>query len=192
MNLTSGQLTTLKNDIVANTFTIDFGGSQVQIKDLPNSPDANVEIANWYNGFPAVDYWVWRTIVQRIDIYNTTSDAATTWDWTLYKNQSVTEQNAWVQMFMGDRADFSKTNLRAGIGKIFTAGSTGNRDHSFAIGREKATRVGKLLSVAITSPPANSGNDGIANNRGKTSNPDLVGTNGGDLTGDNVTIARNS
>lgn len=55
--LTPAQLTALKADIAANANTIDFGG-QVQIKDLPNSNDANNEIAlQWYRKMPASDFF---------------------------------------------------------------------------------------------------------------------------------------
>lgn len=49
MILTQAQKTTLKNAIANNANTIDFGG-QTAINALPNTLDANNEIAlQWYN-----------------------------------------------------------------------------------------------------------------------------------------------
>lgn len=70
---------------------------------------------------------IWRNNVTRAEIYHGTSNAtlaggsSTTWNWTTYKNQSVPEQNAWTQMFMGEFADFTLPNLRAAVGAIFGA-----------------------------------------------------------------------
>ncbi len=133
------------------------------------------QAATALNALFSPSYFVWRTSVSRAEIYNTISDVPSSWDWSKYVSQSVTEQGAWVQMFMGDQADFSKVNLRGGIGKIFTSASSANRDHAFAIGRRATTDFEQLYVVAVTSPQANSGNDGIAGNRGKTTNPDLLG-----------------
>lgn len=162
--LTPAQLQTLKTDIAANTATVQFGGEAVQIRNLPLNDDANFAIAAWYNGVAAPDFWVWRTNVSREEIYNSTSPDATTWNWTTYKNQAVAEQNAWVQMFMGDRANFSQPNLRAGIAAIFTGSAQANaqRDHCLAMGRRKATRAEKLLATGTGSSgtPATMGFEG--------------------------------
>lgn len=178
MPLTSAQKTALKNDIAANTNTVvhPFFGT-VQIKDIAvdDGTGANV-IADWYNLKPGTAYWVWATGVTRSAVYNTTTDVPSTWSWTTYKNQSATEQNAWVQIFMGDQANFGQLNVRVGIGNIFSgAGAPSTqRDHCLAVGRRLATSFEKLFSVTVASPPNNTGNDGVANNRGKTSNPDVM------------------
>ncbi len=138
--MTSAQLTTLRNDI---TNTPAFMAK-------PHSADGAFEIAAAYNLDAAPAFWVWRTAVSRADIYNTTSPDATSWDWTIYKGQGVAEQNAWVQMFMGDAADFSQANLRAGIGKIFGAVNA-NTTHCLAIGRRQATRGEKLFATGTGS-----------------------------------------
>lgn len=162
--LTPAQLQAIKTDIAANTATVQFGGEAVQIRNLPLNDDANFAIAAWYNGVAAPDFWVWRTNVSREEIYNSTSPDATTWNWTTYKNQAVAEQNAWVQMFMGDRANFSQPNLRAGIAAIFTGSAQANaqRDHCLAMGRRKATRAEKLLATGTGSSgtPATMGFEG--------------------------------
>lgn len=179
MTLTAPQKATVKAAILADN----------TLSSKPNNSDGNFEIARQLNLAASPAYWVWRTNVSRQEIYNNTSDVATTWDWTFYKNQSATEQNAWVQMFMGDQANFAQVNLRAGIGKIFTAGASVNRDHALAVGRRTCSVIEKLLAIAVASPPANTGNDGIAGNRGKTTNPDVM-TFEGAITGDDVESAR--
>lgn len=181
MTLTASQKVTVKAAILADN----------TLNSKPNNSDGNFEIARLMNLPASPSYWVWRTNVSRAEIYNITSDVATTWDWTLYKNQSATEQNSWVQMFMGDQASFAQLNLRAGIGKIFTAGSSGQRDHCLAVGRRTCSVIEKLLAITVTSPPANTGNDGIVGNRGKTTNPDVM-TFEGNITNDDIESARNS
>jgi len=130
--------------------------------------------------------------VARADIYHRTSATGTTWDWNVYKTQSVTEQGAWREMFMGDLADFSLMNLRAGIGKLFTGSGPQNaqRDHCFAIGRRKASIVEKLLAVAVANPEQNSGNNS-GQPRGSAANPDVMGFEG-PLTPADVKAARTS
>jgi len=120
-------------------------------------------IAEWYSRTTAA-YWVWRTDVSRADIYNNTSPDASTWNWTTYKNQGATEQNAWTQMFMGDRADFSKANLRAGVAAIFTgsAQATAQRDHVLSMGRRLARKIEQLLATGTGTSlaPATMGYEG--------------------------------
>ena len=186
MALTPAQLTTLKNDIIANNNQI--GG--IAIKDMPHSADNAAAISDWYNLLASPDYWVWDTAVTRARIYNQVGSTGTTWDWTFYKNQSVPEQNAWTQMFMGDQANFSLLNLRVGISKIFTSGSSVNRDHAFAVGRRQAKRVEKVFAIAVSNPPVSSGNT-AADPRGATTNPDVMGFDGS-LSYQDVQAAWNS
>lgn len=110
------------------------------------SPRNDSELARLYNLDASPIYTVWRTSVSRSEIYNLTSGEATTWSWTIYKAQAVAEQNAWTQMFMGDQANFSQANLRAGIAAIFGAGNA-NNTHILAVSKRNATRAEKLLSV---------------------------------------------
>lgn len=121
----------------------------------------------------APNYWVWRTGVTRQDMYTTITDLPSSWDWTIYIAQTVPQQGGWVQMFMGDTLDMSRSNNRVGIAKIY--GNTNAETlHCFAVGRRVCTVLEKLYVTAVVSPPANSGNDGVAGNRGKISNPDLL------------------
>lgn len=137
--MTSAQLATLKADIIADG----------TLNAFPNNSDGAVAIAAIYNVTASPDYWVWRTSVSRDDIYNTQDFESNFWNWTTYKNQSAVEQNAWVQMFMGDRANFSAANLRAGVAAIFTGSAPANaqRDHCLSVGRRKATRFEKLFAT---------------------------------------------
>jgi len=137
MALTPAQKQTLKTNIQA---TPEANALYV---------DGNLDgLAAYYNVVASPDFWVWRTNVSRADIYNLTSPAASTWNWTTYKNQGVAEQNAWVQMFMGDLADFSKTNLRDGVAAIFTGSAQANaqRDHVLATGRRLSNRLEQVFA----------------------------------------------
>lgn len=138
MALTPQQLAALKADILADP----------ALNAQPNNGDGNLEVAKAYLAIASPDFWVWRTAVSRADIYHEVSPDGTSWNWTTFKNQGVTEQNAWVQMFMGDRANFAKANLRAGVASIFTGSAQANaqRDHCLAVGRRKANRAEKLFA----------------------------------------------
>ncbi len=171
--LSAAQLTILKNAIAANQGTIPAGQpwsgtyAGVAVKDVINGPnqDQATAVAGWYNQVATPAFVVWRTNVSRSEIYNKTSDEATTWDWSKYKAQSVTEQNAWTQMFMGDLADFSQANLRAGISNIFTSASAVNATHAFAVGKRSATFLEKQLAAGTGSlaSPAVMGFEGSIN-----------------------------
>lgn len=152
MVLTTAQLQTIKAHILASP---DMSTKQ------PNE-DGAFAIRDLFSLIAVPDFFVWRTDVTRASLYNDTSGDGTTWDWTIYKGQSATEQGAWTQMFMGDRADFSKVNLRAGIAKIFGANNA-NNTHCLAMGRRQATRIEKLLAsgTGSTASPATMTGEGL-------------------------------
>ena len=102
----------------------------------------------YLNAPAAPAYYVWRTDVSRAEVYHQTSAEATTWNWTTYKTQGATEQNAWTQMCMGDLANMALPNLRAGVAASFTgsAAATTQRDHVLAAGKRAALRVEKSLA----------------------------------------------
>lgn len=133
--LTPAQKATLKTNIQANP---DVNAPYVA-GDLSG-------VADLYNALASPAFYVWRSSVSRAEIYNGHSADNTDWDWTIYKGQGVAEQNAWTQMFMGDQADFSKANLRSGVGKIFGAANA-NTLHCLAMGRRQATRLEKLFAT---------------------------------------------
>jgi hypothetical protein len=176
MPLTSIQLPTLKDNILANTTLIDG----VAMNLLPRSADNDLKIANWYNLIRSPDYWAWRTNISRAELYHSTSSIGTTWNWATYKAQNVTEQNAWSQMFMGDTGPIGLVNFRAGIAAIFNgAGApTDQRNHCLAAGRRLVRNIEHLFITAVVAPPANTGNDGIPGNRGTITNPDNLGYDG--------------
>lgn len=142
--LTPAQLQTLKAAILADN----------ALNSQPNTGDGNSAIAAALNLTASPSYWVWRTNVTRADLYHGTSPDGTTWNWTTYKGQSVTEQNAWTQMFMGDTANFALANLRAGVAAIFTGSAPQNaqRDHCLSVGRRLATRGEQVLATGTGSP----------------------------------------
>ena len=154
MALNSAQIATLKADIIAKQ-------GAVLAAFFVNPTNVNWDgVAGFYNTVGT--FMVWRTDVTRAEIYHKTSAEATTWSWTFYKNQSVPEQNAWTQMFMGDRADISLPNLRAGIDAIFTAGSAVNATHAKAVGKRACTTLEQLLATGIgtLAAPATMGAEG--------------------------------
>lgn len=166
MALTDAQKALIKADILANP----------DLNAFPNNLDSNYEIARLYGLTASPEFYVWRTDVTRAEIYHETSGDGTTWNWTTYKNQGATEQNAWVQMFMGDRANFAKPNLRAGIAAIFTGSAQANaqRAHCLAMGRRLAKRGEKVL----------------ASGTGSAASPATMGFEG-NLSVDDVESARN-
>lgn len=179
--LTSAQLTALKAHITASG----------DLNTEPMNGDGHFNIAAKMNLTAVPDYFIWRSSVSRTEIYNTTGDASSTWNWATYKSQSVTEQGTWREIFMGDLAPFNRLNTRVGVKEIFSGSAAQNtqRDHVLSIGRRTATRAEKLFGVAVISPPANTGNNtGTA--RGTTTNPDEPGFEG-NITPSDVQQARN-
>lgn len=155
MALTSGQKATLKAAILADP----------TLNAFPNTNDGNFDLANHLNVQVATpDFYIWRTNVSRVDVYNNQDFEGGFWNWATYKAQNATEQNAWVQMFMGDQADFSKTNLRAGVVSVFSGSAQQNAQqaHVLSVGRRLATKVEKIFAVASAAPPTPSGALGSA------------------------------
>lgn len=150
MPLTAAQKVTLKTAILADSGANAF----YSIGNLDG-------LASHLNTAISPSFWVWRTSVSRAEIYNDTSPDGTTWNWQTYKGQAIAEQNAWVQMFMGDAADFSKANLRAGVSNIFGA-SNAQTTHVLAMGRRPATFAEKVLATGTgsTGSPATMGFEG--------------------------------
>ncbi len=138
MPLTNSQLAVLKADILLDP----------SLSSKPMTSAGAQEIADAYNLAANPAWYVWRTNVTRSDVYHQTSAEGTTWNWTTYKNQGATEQNAWVQMFMGDQANFALPNLRAGVAAIFTGNAAANaqRDHVLSAAKRPATRAEKLFA----------------------------------------------
>lgn len=144
--LTQAQLTQFKTAILAET-----DPTFVAFRQANNEEG----MAAFYNATASPAYVVWRSRVTRQDIYNTTSAEATTWNWTTYKAQAVSEQNAWTQMFMGDEANFAQPNLRAGVAAIFGAGNA-QTTHALAVAKRNANRGEKVFGTGVgsTASPA--------------------------------------
>lgn len=144
MPLTNEQKVALKALIVGNpTFNA-----------YPNTPDGSLDLAVLLNtGAASPAFWIWRTSVSRAQVYNEVGPGGTTWSWTTYKSQTATEQNTWVQMFMGDQADFTQANFRTGVAAIFSGSAPANaqRDHILGVGRRQATHTEKLFATGTGS-----------------------------------------
>lgn len=158
--LTTPQLQTMKANLAASADLVEAGTPDcgafvgVAVNAVPNTGDGNFCLARVYARTAAPDFFVWRTNVSRADIYNGNPQPENSfWNWTTYKNQGVAEQNAWVQMFMGDQADFSKANVRAGVAAIFTGSAQANaqRDHVLATGRRLANRFERVFATGVGS-----------------------------------------
>ena len=173
MPMNSSQLAILKTNLAANTATI--GG--VQIKDLEHTDDNAQAIVDWYNVVASPDYWVWRTSVSELEFTRGVSVDGTVWSWTTYIGRSQGERDAWARLFMGggSGSNPSLSNVRQGVADIFSgAGGATQRTHLLTVARRKVTRGEKLFVAVATGP----GNDDVANNRGNTTNPDLLGFEG--------------
>lgn len=79
MQLTPGQLATLKADIAANANPIPAGlpFAGVEVRSVPNTGDGNVAVAGWYNLTAAPAYTVWRDLPME-DVLNLITFAAMT------------------------------------------------------------------------------------------------------------------
>lgn len=139
--LSPAQRATLKTNILATPAALQL----YQNGDLQG-------LADFYNALAAPAFIVWRTDVTRSQIYHQVSAESTSWSWQTYKAQSQGEQGAWTQMFMGDSADFSLPNLRAGVENIFGAANA-QTVHCKAIAKRSARVLEKLLAVGTGSTP---------------------------------------
>lgn len=177
-NMASGygpaQFAALKSNINTNNTQLfqDF-------KANPGDSELQQQIANFYNALNSPDYWVWKPTISRADVYHKLGPDATFWDWGTFKTQSAGEQGAWAQMFMGDVGPIGLTNFRSGVLAIFSGSGAQatQRTHVFAAGRRKATVAEKLFAVAVSNPPANTGN-ASGDARGATTNPDNLVVDG--------------
>lgn len=171
--LTAQQQNTIKAHILATP----------ELAALANIGD-DTAIANWYKEIASPNYFVWRTAVSRSEVYHGITAEGTVFDWQTFKSQSVTEQNAWVQMFMGDNAPFNKLSFRNGVFSIFSGSGAQNlqRAHIFNCGRRLASRLEKLLSAVpanagVIVVSANNGNT-LASALGSSANPAFMGYEG--------------
>jgi hypothetical protein len=204
MPLTNAQQAALKADIAANNSQLTIGTAPpTAIKDLPNTGDINVEIANWYNGVASPDFNVFRSSVSMDDVYDQVvwanftpqdvPDATALWT-----NRSLACQGKQfnVQIMLQGRTSFNATkiNQRAGLNDATTnipsgaagASKSGGWAGILGILRRLANRIEKLFAIQ-TSGVGVTGGDAL----GATTNPALMAFEGF-ITGNDVTAARNS
>src|SRR5262245_17630183 len=110
MALTQEQLTLLKTDIAAHPV---WG-------QMAHTGDNAYAIAAAYNQPASPDFWVYRTSLGEKEIYEATSSESTTWNWTTYMAQTVTERDAWVLMFRPGGINPALPQARTGITQIFS------------------------------------------------------------------------
>lgn len=158
MHMTNAQLLTFRDNIAANTNTING----VQIKDLPQNGDTAFAVAAWYGGL-AAEYYVWRKSVPETDIL---ADPA--FDFTRVDNLSVGKDRVWTFMFRSGSINPNIANIRAGIATVWvgTAQDLAVRAVVLAVCAKKASHFEKLFCTATP---------GGAGNRGILTNPDLLG-----------------
>lgn len=149
MALTAAQLSTLKADILANS------GPGGDFENIPNTPDGNFAIADAYNLVASPNWWVWRTSLDKHEVYgqtgiDTDGVTVTQWNWVLFAGLNPGEQGAWVEMFNETGIQNpSLVQVRAGWADIFAgpqAGPTAQRAHISAISRRLALRIEKLFA----------------------------------------------
>lgn len=144
--LTTGQLTTLKADIIAD------GTLNAQ----PQNSDGAFAIAAVYNQIVAPDFWVWKSSVTKNDFTTGVSVDATTFIWVGngFITRSVGEQAAWQELFNGSGGvNPSLANVRQAFTDIFsgTGNAASNRTHLATMARRKATRAEKLFATGTGS-----------------------------------------
>lgn len=145
--LTPTQLTTLKNDILADS---NFNG-------ISSDSDGNAAIAAFYNLNAAPDFWVWRSKVARDEIVGSASVDGTNFSWTGtgFITRTQGERDAFNQLFDGEGfCDPSQANVRQAFLDIFSGGTApapANRTHIATIARRKATRAEKLFATGTGS-----------------------------------------
>jgi hypothetical protein len=173
MALTSSQYTALKADIAANTNTVSFGGADIQIRNLPNTGDANVEVAAWYNGAASPNYTVWKKLVSITEIGDKIDGGELAGLSSLNNTRLQTVvmlSQAGVNPSLEDRRQFFD-DIFSGAGGVTT------RANLLALWKRLATRAQKLFSTGT----------------GSDASPATTATNVDDaftLTGSDVETAR--
>ena len=176
MQLSSAQQSSLVADIAANTNTVVYQGSTVQIKDLAKNSDTAAVVANWYNQLTGTDFWVYRTDVAEAEIFFTTSDQGT--NFTFVGNgfigRSAGEFEAWNKLFPNGRMDASRPNVRAAVSDVLsgTGNAAANRTHVAHITRRKTSNIERLFATGT----------------GSTGSPGIMAVEGV-LTGSDITLA---
>lgn len=179
MSLTAAQAATLKPLIQANTASVTYNGSSIQIGTLFNltfDGGAMDIIAAWYNLLSAVDFWVWRSALSEdeavgsigVDVAN--GNAATSWSWvgTGFITRAQGERDCWARLFRSGFCNPSLSNVRQAFSDIIsgaTAPAPANRNHLLVLAKRKATNVEKALATGTGTfaSPANMGYENSVN-----------------------------
>lgn len=200
MALSPAQIATLKAAIAANT-TVAGGFSayaSTPINQIPNNSDGNQAIADWYNEYPAPDFFVWNSQATIASVYDNvtwanltptdTPDGTQTW-----ANRSLACQGKQFNLqtiLIGAQGivNATKSSIRAGLqdalsnvpsgvnGATVSAGWASVRDKALA---RKATRAEKLFADT-------------SNGSGATAQTSALPAFDGALASSDVDTARNS
>lgn len=177
MALSPSQLVTLKAHIDASS----------DLNEFPNNADGNFEVAKLLNLPASPDYWVWRTLVTKVEYTQSTSQDGTTFNWTGsgFIGRSQGERDAWRELFNGtESCNPSLLNVRQAFLDIFSgvmAPAPANRAHLASVSRRRCTRAEKLYAIDTPNSGAN---------RGTTGDPDTLVFEGNVSVSD-VDAARN-
>lgn len=166
--LTSAQLTTLKNDIAANTNTPSDGSvyASTPINQIPNNDDGNTAIAGWYSKVASPTFYVYRTNVPIDDIRDqinwsnmTPADAPDGTQTWLNRATAAQGKQFNLQLLLTSSTgtiNAAKPNIRAGLTDALTNFPTGTggallsggwgtvRDNALA---RAALRIEKLFAT---------------------------------------------
>lgn len=178
----TAQLLTLKGDIAANVNPIPAGRpfAGTAINALPNSGDANFEIALWYSSQAIPNFWVFRSSV-------TTDKARESIDWTeVLTGAPLPTLKQWAFDTLTKNGSFNPSleNERVGFTSIFSGtGYANTRNNLLSASTRLANRIEKLFFSVATGP--NGGN-------GSTQATAAVTAVEGSISGVDVEQARNS
>ena len=201
--LTTAQLQALKTDIAVNTATING----VQIKDMPNGPDANYSIALWYSSLASPDFFVFRTNIPTKELFDQitwanytpqdaiASDGSNAQLWNARSMACQGKQFNLQIILQGQQSfDASRITQRAGLNDATTglpsgpagASRSGGWTAILTILRRQALRIEKLFATQTSGVGVTAGDS-----LGATTNPGLMGYEGTIGDGD-ISAARNS
>lgn len=165
VTLTQAQKTTLKNHIAANNNQVSVGGGPLTaIKDLPNDPDSNVAIAQWYNIDASPDFIVWRdlsmeTVLDTITFASMTPADAVPSVTALGSNPTAAQQATY---------DNQVAALQAWQARSLSCQGKQFNLHNLTIGRAtapmKKTNYRAAMQDCLTNIPAGSSGANIAAN----------------------------
>lgn len=142
MALTTAQKAFVKADILADP----------ALNSQPNNSDGAFAIAAAYNLPAAIDYWAWRTSIDKKELTNATSQDGTNFTWVGngFITRSAGEQAAWVELFNSThQVNAALPNVRQAFQDIFSGVGNAalNRAHLLSVARRKTTRIEKLLAT---------------------------------------------